>query len=154
MRLDWCASSCPGGIGRWQVGHVVGSRVVVVVEDALLFCFACGDGGRGVLSSWVGGADVGRSRAFLFVLFFKTIERYLSAAEDDDAGVVGKLVLCRWSWVEEDGTNWIRLRFMPAPKYRWSRSGISYSSSSAGKVVAICGESVCIQHGVQYVYTV
>jgi len=81
VRLDWCASSCPGGIGRWQVGHVVGSRVVVVVEDALLFCFACGDGGRGVLSSWVGGADVGRSRAFLFVLFFKTIERYLSAVD-------------------------------------------------------------------------
>lgn len=108
------------------------------------------DAGRVVPSSWIRGVDVGRERFSFVGLFFKTIERYLSAAEeeDDDAGVVGKLVLCWWSWEEDDGTNWIRLRFMPAPKYRWSRSGISYSSSSAGKVVAIDDESVLVQHGV------
>lgn len=131
---------------------MLGSCVLVVVEEGVSTVdIAGGDAGRVVPSSWVGGADVVRERFSFVGLSFKTIERYLSAAEEDDAGVVGKLVLCWWSWVEDDGTNWIRLRFMPAPKYRWSRSGISYSSSSAGKVVAIGDKGVCVQHGVQSV---
>lgn len=57
---------------------------LAVEEEVTSVDSAWGDVGRVIPSSWIRGADVGREWFSFVGLFFKTIERYLSAADKDD----------------------------------------------------------------------
>lgn len=68
-------------------------------------------------TGWLVGSDVSvvGVRGDSDCAFFMTIERYLALAEvaklSGGSGALSVRLL-------EDGTNWTRLRFIPAPKYR------------------------------------
>jgi len=54
---------------------------LAVEEEVTSVDSAWGDVGRVIPSSWIRGADVGREWFSFVGLFFKTIERYLSAVD-------------------------------------------------------------------------